>query len=140
MKFACCRCLLNCARPCAKHVVHSVLSVRRTRWFKNIIRSAMSYDGWGNWMSHGEWESVYGSIFGHVTVQPGNRPGTLTWDPSDCTECDCEIPFYWNNYNYRCCMGCWNVVYYQLWPFLEYRFHSGPAHIIWAFLLEPCQH
>ena len=91
-----------------------------------------------------------GPVFGVATLvfdpsrgrqQPWSqipRP-QFQWTPSKCEECG-GFKDHWVNYNYRCCLSCWNVISSQLWSFLLDSVHDHPARVVWAFLLEPFQH
>ena len=82
-----------------------------------------------------------GPVFGVATLifDPSQIPRRqLQWTPSECEECWGSID-HWVNYNYRCCISCWNVISSQLWSFLLDSVHDHPARVVWAFLLEPRQ-
>ena len=80
-----------------------------------------------------------GPIFGTACFVPAGRPGRWTWEPSDCDEC-WEPLRYWVNYNYRCCLGCWEIISSPLWRHLVSHAGEAPSNLIWAFLIEPGQH
>ena len=84
---------------------------------------------------------TFGCVFGVAEYVPGGRPGTFTWQPSDCEECEAgNLQFTWCNYNYRICVSCWNVIAAQLWNHLLRNTNQHAADLIWAYLLEPAQH
>ena len=88
--------------------------------------------------SDGEIDAMLGPVFGCATQYAGGRPGHFNMGPSDCDECESpNIQYNWGNYNYRCCLGCWNVIKRQLWRFLEAKTNAAAANNIWAFLIEP---
>ena len=84
---------------------------------------------------------TFGSVFGVADYVRGSRPNTWTCQPSDCEECEApNIQAAWTNYNYRICIGCWNVIAVQLWCSLQRSTNQQAAAVIWEFLLEPYQH
>ena len=93
------------------------------------------------WFAQGEWDSAWGTIFGHATLEGGSRPDSWHWQPQECDdECGRTLPFHGPNYNYRCCCACWYIIGHQLWHYLYQSVSEQPANIIWSFLLEPAQH
>ena len=108
-------------------------------WFQQ--REAWYIDfGAGEVLTAGEWEAQCGPIFGHAFLVASPRPGGFHWWPSECDECGCAFAFLWCNYNYRCCVGCWNIIERQLWYMLEEAISAASARIVWSFLLEPACH
>ena len=84
---------------------------------------------------------MLGPVFGCASEFAGGRPGRITITPSSCDECwSPNIQYYGVNYNYRCCPGCWTIIKWQLWRFLETNISGRAANTVWGFLIEPAQY
>ena len=94
----------------------------------------------GPWMTEGEYWSHVGPIFGRASFRY-RGDDRWSWEPDFCAECGkSNIQCYWINYNYRCCMDCWDIASSQIWRFLLHKSGECAAAMVWEYLWEPCQH
>jgi hypothetical protein len=76
-------------------------------------------------------------VFGNQELVIDYR-GRTRWEPSNCYECGVYLDF-WNNYNYRICPSCWNVINNQLYLKLENEI-GDLCYLVYSFIQVPPQH
>ena len=84
---------------------------------------------------------TFGSVFGVCWWVDGRRPGEVNTSHSECERCEDPTMLFawWENYNYRICVRCWDHISCQLWEVLVDHLGEGPANLVWAYLIEPGQ-